>query len=952
MASGKSIEFLGIDEGELLKTYRISTLKPTIWEDIDPSAAAAAQDLKTSNDSNSSNAEDDPLGLLRGPILTNVSGDLRATVSPTSKTFDPKIFLSTVHPNAGFNDLKKGGTRLRERLEQKSDALKSLVESEFDRFVAIKVSNEGVYEQMKAGPLRPECDYGTADLKESLRLATSKANQVYAPLLENRKKAERLRSTLGVFERSKFFFNLPGTLIEAIEAEKYDAFLLAYKRGDNMLDSRPGQVLNLPAPSNPEELAQQKRIFDKVWLEVQKVVNDFKSKLLTKLATWSDSSKPVEEIEKTIEIILEIDPVSDPAWAFCEHQHKLIIDKLVPMFNDASTKTRAITQQASSKEFSEEDLIEDLRGCLIAIEPASMMVPDAIAKRAIGSEVWCAILELIRVSSQLLSKELSVYCHVVNGYLSGKYQRADGKLRKDTRSRRQIACKQMITEIILQYCSLLSEFFFLSSDPNSASLLSPITHLSEFAPKYANSVQAAYYLRQLLDHLTEWAHEFMNLELPKESLTSLKEFLETAGYKFLSTLATYWVREAKIFHLLEDWVRPERSEDENHPVGTTMYLKRMYTFQRYMMLNSYCLAGGNERAGLQIMGSQGPTDQSASKSKTNRNSIPATNARKALAAFLDGLYGFLDGLVHIAFTSAKPRPALPEADASSSELAFTITSPDDELAAHLESKNKSDEEEIDIRLLLTISNLSNFTTVYIPRLFKQFSEGFSMDMANDLQTLMDVLEQLDALLLGDYIKRKAEILSEIIQTGVLSGKVDWLTAPKPTGVNSFVYDALLTLVLVHSQVTSLVGPVPSSQSGGESLVKVVLSKLVEELAQECLKAFGSVEKFGIGGMLQATLEIEFMHRTLSAYITPEADLSMQGIYQKITSAYQRDPGHGEQGEGANNELQKELEALKRTLHLSRRTTALAFVCFKKPKSPHTATSSTSANEDLTESSIK
>ena len=69
-----------------------------------------------------------------------------------------------------------------------------------------------------------------------------------------------------------------------------------------MLDSRPGQVLNLQAPSNPEELAQQKRIFDKVWLEVEKVVNDFKSKLLAKLATWSDSSKPVEEIEKTIEL--------------------------------------------------------------------------------------------------------------------------------------------------------------------------------------------------------------------------------------------------------------------------------------------------------------------------------------------------------------------------------------------------------------------------------------------------------------------------------------------------------------------------------------------------------------------------------------------------------------------------------------------------------------------------
>jgi hypothetical protein len=69
-----------------------------------------------------------------------------------------------------------------------------------------------------------------------------------------------------------------------------------------MLDSRPGQVLNLPAPSNPEQLAQQKRIFNKVWSDVEKVVNDFKLNLLTKLATWNDGSKPLEEIEKTIEL--------------------------------------------------------------------------------------------------------------------------------------------------------------------------------------------------------------------------------------------------------------------------------------------------------------------------------------------------------------------------------------------------------------------------------------------------------------------------------------------------------------------------------------------------------------------------------------------------------------------------------------------------------------------------
>ncbi|KNE95221.1 hypothetical protein PSTG_11486 [Puccinia striiformis f. sp. tritici PST-78] len=407
----------------------------------------------------------------------------------------------------------------------------------------------------------------------------------------------------------------------------------------------------------------------------------------------------------------------------------------------------------------------------------------------------------------------------------------------------------MAEENILQYCNLLSEFFILSAVPNSATIRSPITQLPEFAPKSANSVQAALHLRKLLDHLTEWVHEFTNLG---ENSNCLKEFLDNARFKFLTTIGTYWVKDAKVFHLLEDWVHPERSEDESQPVGTTMYLKQMYNFQRYMMLNSYVLSGGDAQAGLQIMGNQA--------NPKLRASIPASDTRKAQSAFLDGLYGFLDGLVHIAFTSAKGRLVQPDTTRTSSI----------ELGNHIIFYRF---QIWNICLLLTISNLSNFTTVYIPRLFKQFSEAFLSDMTNDLETLMDVVEQLDTLLLGDYIKRKAEIISEIIQTGVLSGKVDWLTAPKPTGLNSF--------------------SIPSTQNGGESLVKIVLTNLVKELAQQCLEAFGSVEKFGMGGMLQATLEIEFIHQTLSAFITPEADLSMQGIYQKITSAYQRSPAQGE-----------------------------------------------------------
>jgi hypothetical protein len=47
--------------------------------------------------------------------------------------------------------------------------------------------------------------------------AAVKADQVFLPVLENASKAQKLRTTLGVFERSKFFFNLPSFVMDSID---------------------------------------------------------------------------------------------------------------------------------------------------------------------------------------------------------------------------------------------------------------------------------------------------------------------------------------------------------------------------------------------------------------------------------------------------------------------------------------------------------------------------------------------------------------------------------------------------------------------------------------------------------------------------------------------------------------------------------------------------------------
>jgi exocyst complex component 2 len=61
-------------------------------------------------------------------------------------------------------------------------------------------------------------------------------------------------------------------------------------------------------------------------------------------------------------------------------------------------------------------------------------------------------------------------------------------------------------------------------------------------------------------------------------------------------------------------------------------------------------------------------------------------------------------------------------------------------------------------------------------------------------------------------------------------------------VHPFIYEALLSLVLAHAQVS---GCTPS-------LVPRVLNALVDQLAVDARKAFSEIRRLGLGGMLQVS----------------------------------------------------------------------------------------------------
>jgi len=181
---------------------------------------------------------------------------------------------------------------------------------------------------------------------------------------------------------------------------------------------------------------------------------------------------------------------------------------------------------------------------------------------------------------------------------------------------------------------------------------------------------------------------------------------------------------------------------------------------------------------------------------------------------------------------------------------------------------------------------------------------------------MEVVDVLDKTLFGDYIKDKSAKLGSIIRKGVLESGIDWYETPRPTEVREYMYEALLYLVSIHSQVTVV----------AKSLLERTMNALVEDLANEAMNCFQQVKKFGMGGMLRATLEIEFVHQTLVQYVSPTASETLTAIYGTISAAYSRKPSGGQQ-----DSLQRELDGVKKTLHESRRSTAIEFLCFKPNK---------------------
>ncbi|EIW69869.1 hypothetical protein TREMEDRAFT_29687 [Tremella mesenterica DSM 1558] len=525
-----------VDEAAVLKLYGISNINPQVWEDVDhenegPLAGTLA------NEDGGMIDEMDPLGM-KGRLSRSSSMDIktRTATSLSSKAFDPKVFLSAHHPDASYNDLRRGISHLERAIEDRSEAVRILVEENFDRFVAVKASSDIVYKDMKESFMADDTDHGTRELREIFKVTAHRADQVFLPVLENAVKAQKLRTTLGVFEKSKFLFNLPGLLMDLINVGKYEQALRDYKRGMYLNSSRTGQLIpGLPA-NTPEQKAQHRRIFDKVWTSVEKIMSDLRVKLDAGL---KDSSRSAEEQERTIEILIDLEGCDDPAWAYLEYQHSHIFDTMKAIHKRCLESVKSANQACSDLPSTSTSQVDNLRRQLALSQ---------------------------------------YFVNTINRQPTFSSRDSSGSLAPSRRP--ASTCRSMASEIIKLYTSLLSQFFTLSdvavaeSNRKKSDINPPIP---SFVPLSTSVITACFFGEKLVEEVAECTGELAAVDVGSESSNALRGMLDSLRWRMLEVISSTWTRDSKVLHELEDWTHYSSSK------ASTKYLNLMEEFQLRIM---------------------------------------------------------------------------------------------------------------------------------------------------------------------------------------------------------------------------------------------------------------------------------------------------------------------------------------------------------------------------------
>ncbi|KAL8916379.1 MAG: hypothetical protein Q9172_006321 [Xanthocarpia lactea] len=791
----------------------------------------------------------------------------------------------------------------------------------------------------KKHALSKESEYGVQGIKGPLSEVAVKAEEIWGPALGGREREESLRSAMASIEKNSGIFGVDAAIASCIRRKDYESLVREYKRARQYAEDARAIANGASGgryPLTDPELYQIV-ITGRMWSGVETQIDDFKRDTWRKLTNVeapppsSTAGSAADEYMALINVLLELGVEDNPIWFWLLSRYDHLKNKMIASFERSRVEIEILRRRlANADPPPTATAVAHLKGPGHSTSHEKTQAIDSPLIIELWDLVYGSMNNLLGPSGGLLG-EVVEFWEKAQAFIDGNMKTTlavgvDGQSQKHHRlsSEGVRELQKGVFELIEMLRGSVFSFFagppiedvsmlyspLPPATPNTpkSALFAPYAHQDSrfkfdvsnppppspkrgeawedfaFWPPYANTLSGVYYIEKILNLVGAAAAEIAGLPAVSSSSTiqrSLRTLVAGTRERCSKALVAAWIRDAEMFHHVENW---ERAGDRHD-------MTKMPTY--FLAFENTVLSGLQKIIYI--------PDVASKANASDVVTAPSTDLLKDVRRhFEKTLYTVLSDMVRYSEMAASHKNLQPVETSVSiwpQTLAGTVN-------GTLESR--------ETRLLLTMSNMQFFRTDLAPQLVAQFETNFSHKLTDETKSIKQALSQIEEKLFKSYAGPFARDLASLIHNGITSPA--WVpTTDRPTELRPYVYESLLLLVNIHTEVTTTAPP----------LLPPIVSYLFEQIVLAFLSAFRArTERYTLAALMQATLDVEFVASILSQYTTAKASELQSQVYQELDQRTDN---------SARMRLQNELPEMRAILKKLRDGTRGEFMCFKKQR---------------------
>lgn len=890
---------------ELMEYYQVSTLNPNSWKDstaiefdydsedtntVDK-AYEILQKLSMKQDDLTPDIidEPDPLGYFNSMIKQLLAE--KVILSPndhekikeylvSSKNFNPILLLKDLHDSDSLNNLNKSLDFLEDNIQQQSNQLRKLINKEFIRFVKSKTALDQVFDQINTtGLLNTDNvddqakENPLVSLSNNLSLANSKASSLIKPIVSNRKKENNLRSALNVVAENKYLFDLPAKLHSNIDNNNYDLLSANYHKGKSLYEE-------LQNSTNEQNIPTMK-ILDRVWEEVEAILDSYKKSLWEKLSSpapfsystinnndtnTSSSAKDyyIDIIGKLLELGVEDNPIV--VWVDTQFQNlsQDFESGFLKLLENVMNVQKHILNTVNDTDIS----------YIYYLSDDKLLTTHGLVDSPEVIKMWLIIKKLIDETVVYNADKFKSYWSICEMFLTNILQESLPRGYKDqsmvhlklsTYEKKNILNNG--DKLIKLICSNLNTFLNTTQDSlqkvkqldtsfEKADYTIGKPHEYGFIPPFANSISTIRYLEKFITLIFFSLNNLASLPMiaKTSAFKSLEVTYSSSVKRFLTGIISVWSNDVLFFYKLEDF-RIVRVKQE------------LYNSNELIIINA----------------------EEFNKNTISKFNIEYSNNQEVedtlctlIARYEKYIIGRLEKIIFIEreFSHylvkdvnikifSEPDDTFYESlkDQFVNNLKLLFVSMMNRVTNEKKGQNDTMLTDIDSTLktttldlyeLWTLDNLIEIEDKTLNEIVKYYQSTFKNNQgvkhAISSQIENSLLPKFQKATFNSYCDSKKQQLLKIIKGGVS----DYFTV-KETKISPYVYKIILYLVILHSTISKI----------SNNLVYTIIHELQNQLAEYMAVSLTSTEEF-INKLLDSknaptillciVLDIEFVKR--------------------------------------------------------------------------------------------